>query len=221
MKKRKAMKGEAGETRDGAAKEKTAEQGKTPAAVESCPDSELVMSADTEEERAGAVENPDPIEALQEKVAALEDSLLRAKADYRNLLRRSTIERSDAVRYANAVLMKSLLVVVDDFERSLEATCDSDNVESVIGGVRLVYRNLVKALQDRGLEPIEALNRPFDPNVHEALMQRASPDHAPGTVLEQVAKGYRLGDRVIRPAKVIVSRAADVESPEERVDADL
>ncbi len=151
----------------------------------------------------------DPVAELQVKVAKLEDSLLRAKADFQNLQRRSAAERLDALRYANAELMKSLVKVVDDFERSLAAASKPDNLPAVVEGVRLVYENLTKALSDHGLEPIEALHRPFDPNVHEALLHQPSDRHPPGTVIEQIAKGYRLCDRVVRPAKVIVAKAME------------
>ena len=151
----------------------------------------------------------DSLAALQAKVVKLEESLLRAKADFQNLQRRAAAEHADAVRYANAELMKSLVKVVDDFERSLAAASKPENLPAVVEGVRLVYENLSKALTDHGLEPIEALHRPFDPKIHEALLHQPSDMHPPGTVIEQIAKGYRLRDRVVRPAKVIVAKEAD------------
>ena len=119
------------------------------------------------------------------------------------------MELTDAYRYANAELMKLLVRVVDDFERSLAAASKPDNLPAVVEGVRLVYENLNKALADHGLETIEALHRPFDPKIHEALLQQPSDKHPPGTVIEQIARGYRLRDRVVRPAKVIVAKEPD------------
>lgn len=164
-----------------------------------------------ETESVTEAEPANPVERLQAKVDALEDSLLRAKADYRNFQRRSAIERSEAIRYANAEMMKPLLGVIDDFERSLAAAEAVDDSEPVIDGVRLVYENLMKVLRLQGLVSIEALHRRFDPSIHEAMMQRPSKDHPPGTVVEEIAKGYRLGERVLRPTKVTVSAAANVE----------
>lgn len=158
------------------------------------------------------VEQEDTIESLREKIAALEDTLLRAKADFANTQRRNEKSRLDAVQYANAELMRSLLGVLDDLERSLDATGTAKDVKTIVEGVRLVYQNFKKALSDHGLEPIEALARPFDPHVHEAIMQQPAADCDPNTVLEEVAKGYRLKDRVIRPAKVVVSKALDSPS---------
>lgn len=151
----------------------------------------------------------DSVAELQAKIVKLEDALLRAKADFQNLQRRAAAEHADAFRYANAELMKLLVKVMDDFERSLAAASKPDNLQAVVEGVRLVYENLSKALSDHGLEPIEALHRPFDPNVHEALLHQPSAKHPPGTVIEQIAKGYRLRDRVVRPAKVIVSKTVE------------
>lgn len=151
----------------------------------------------------------DPVAELRAKVDSLEDALLRAKADYQNFQRRAAVERADAVRYANADIMRSVLGVLDDFERSLEAANSSDNLEAVVAGIKLVYDNLVQALRAHGLEKIDALHQPFDPNVHEALLQQQVADHPPGTVVEQVARGYRLHDRVLRPAKVIVAKEAN------------
>ncbi len=158
---------------------------------------------------AGPTEAVDPVEELQTKVNKLEDSLLRAKADYQNFLRRSAADRSMAIRYANAELMKSLLSVMDDFERSLEAARESHNLQAVVEGVQLVYDNLLKAMRAQGLERIAALHEPFDPNFHEAMMQQPSQDFPSGTVLEEVAKGYRLHDRVLRPTKVVVARTPE------------
>ncbi|MBU0717809.1 MAG: nucleotide exchange factor GrpE [Planctomycetes bacterium] len=153
------------------------------------------------------VEPEDTVESLQAKVAALEDALLRAKADYQNLQRRTTNERTEAVRYGNAELMRSLLSVADDLERSIAASDRSDNVSAVVDGIRLVHGNFLQALRNHGLEVIEALHRPFDPHVHEAMLQQPSDEHPDGTVIEEIARGYRLRDRVLRPPKVIVAKA--------------
>jgi molecular chaperone GrpE len=164
---------------------------------------------DTGVESTEAQEPTDPIERLEAKVASLEDSLLRAKADYQNLQRRLTIERGEAVRYANAELMKSLLGVMDDFERSLDAAKNTDQVDALVDGVRLVYDNFMKALTSHGLQPIKALHQAFDPHVHEAMMQQPSADFSPGTVIDEVTKGYQLHDRVLRPTRVVVSKAVE------------
>ncbi len=146
---------------------------------------------------------------LRAKVEKLEDGLLRARADLQNAQRRATTERLDAVRYANAELIKPLLAVVDDLERALSTADKPSGANAFVEGVRLVHQNLVKALADHGLETIDALGKPFDPTLHDALMQQPSSDKAPGTVIEQVTKGYRLRGRVLRPARVVVAKAPE------------
>lgn len=182
------------------------------------------MSEDQVEDDSSACTGTDDVDGeriavddLQAKISSLEDSLLRAKADYQNLQRRSDQERSKAVRFANAELIRCLLDVVDDFGRSIEASNSSEDSNSLADGLRLVYENFFKVLRTFGLEPIEALGEPFDPHVHEAMMQEESPDYPPETVIRELGKGYRLRERVLRPAKVVVSKAADAA---QRADAD-
>lgn len=174
----------------------------TPAPAEAGSDAET-KSPDEETAKL------DQAEGLRAKVEELEDRLLRAKADTQNLRRRFAVEQSSAIRYANAELMKSLLGILDDFERSLAATETSDNLQAVVDGAELVYQNLIQALRSQGLHAIDALHEPFDPNVHEAIMQQPSADYPAGTVVEEISKGYRLHDRVIRPTKVVVSKEPD------------
>ena len=196
---------------DGAKPSVSADAGEEPARTNASEVNADSVARD-ESKPAAAAEAAEPVDLVQQleaQVASLEDSLLRAKADYQNLQRRSALDGAEAIRYANAELMKSLLGVIDDFERSLEAAETSGNLDAVVDGVRLVYENLVKALGTHGLERIEALHRPFDPNFHEAMMQQPTADLAPGSVMEEIAKGYRLGDRVLRPAKVVVSKAPE------------
>ena len=149
----------------------------------------------------------DELTELRGKVDKLDDALLRARAEYQNFQRRAAVERAEAIRYANAGLMKSLLSVLDDFERAMSSPAGEGQV--VDEGVRLVYENLLKALREHGLETITTGTEPFDPSLHEAMMQQPSPDHPAGTILEEFAKGYKLRDRVLRPSKVVVSKAVD------------
>lgn len=158
---------------------------------------------DSADEEAGGETPPDP----QAEIDALKNALLRGRADFANLQRRAAIDRAEAIRFANAELLKSLLNALDDFDRTIVAAESSDNLESVVEGVELVHANLTKALQNSGLEEIPALHHAFDPTIHEALLHQPTDAHPPGTVVEQVAKGYRLRDRVLRPAKVIVAKA--------------
>lgn len=159
----------------------------------------------------GAAGEPVSVEALQERIRELEDRLLRTRAEVQNLQRRAEQERRDAVRYANAELMRRLIAVLDDMERALAAVDPSQHDAPVIAGVRLVYENLLKALREFGMMPVDALHQPFDPHVHEAMMRQPTAGHPEGTVIEELAKGYVLHERTLRPSKVIVAAAPEGE----------
>lgn len=143
------------------------------------------------------------------------DKWLRAKAEDENRAKRLAAERQEAVRYAIANLARSALNVVDDLERTLEASAKHDDATSLAEGVRIVYDHLLKVLRDHHIERVEAVGRPFDPQIHEALTQQPSTDHPAGTVLREIQKGYRLHERVLRPARVIVSCEPPDESQAE------
>jgi molecular chaperone GrpE len=154
------------------------------------------------------------VEELENKVASLEDALLRAKAETQNVRRRAAAERADAVLYGNAELVRALLTVHDDLERALSALPEQEKASPLAAGVRLALENFVKLLRDHGVEPIDAEGKPFDPQRHHALMRQYSNDLSEGTVLSQVARGFVLRDRVVRPAMVIVSRGPEsTEAP--------
>jgi molecular chaperone GrpE len=137
-----------------------------------------------------------------ERFAALEDQLKRVAADFDNYRKRALRERQEFAALANERLVKELLPVLDDLERALEAAAEHEEAK-LEEGVRLVHRSLAQLLEREGLREIETGGK-FDPHVHEALLAQPSEAEA-GSVLDVIQKGYRLGDRVVRPARVIVS----------------
>lgn len=160
-------------------------------------------------------ETPDSVVELRQKVDALEDQLLRTKAEHQNILRRAGTERIEAVRYANADLMRAIIPVLDDLDRAIEAAAARPAAEkrkpsaidpALLDGVKLVRENLLKALREQGMELIAAQHQAFDPHLHEAMMRQPSDEFPAGTVLQELAKGYRLRERTLRPARVIVSQ---------------
>lgn len=172
-------------------------------------------------EKVSAGEAEPAPEAVRKELAETREKLLRAKADFQNLQRRMQQEKAGALRYANADFARSLLPSLDDFERAFEAfQADNATVESVMKGVRLVYNSLVKALTDHHVTEINPNLEPFDPHVHEAVMQQPSEEHPNRTVLQTVQKGYQLHDRVLRPAKVIVSSSESEEVDATDIDAE-
>jgi molecular chaperone GrpE len=131
------------------------------------------------------------------------EALQRLKAEFDNFRKRTAREHEAMSARANEALLKELLPVLDDLERALEAAEQHEEAK-LEDGVRLVHRALAETVRRNGLEEIET-NGAFDPHVHEALLAQPGEEAEPGTVLQVLQKGYRLGDRVLRPARVVVA----------------
>ncbi len=142
-------------------------------------------------------------EPAAEAEPAPDDSYLRLAADFDNYRKRVAREQADLARRANERLLGELLPVIDDLERALEAAAAHEEA-TLEEGVRLVHRSLSGLLERHGLSEIEA-EGPFDPHIHEALLTQATEGATEGSVVQVLQKGYRLGDRVLRPARVIVA----------------
>jgi molecular chaperone GrpE len=132
-----------------------------------------------------------------------DDRLLRLAADFENYKKRAAREREQYVAFANERLLKDLLPVLDDLERALAAAEEHEEAQ-LEEGVRLVHRSLAALLERNGVREIETDGK-FDPHVHEALLAQPAEDREHGDVLDVVQKGYTLGERVVRPARVIVA----------------
>ncbi len=150
---------------------------------------------------------------LEEKIHLLEKELdnwkektLRLSAELQNLRRRYDREMSNTVIYANQKLIESLIPVIDELELALKASDKNKNFEAFRNGVEMIYRKLMQILEKEGVTPIQTEGKPFDYNLHEAVMTRKQKGVQPGTILEVVQKGYMYKDRVLRHAKVIVAQ---------------
>jgi molecular chaperone GrpE len=137
------------------------------------------------------------------RVNELLDKLKYLQADFENYRKRAERERRDVARHATEELLANLLPVLDDFDRCVEGLPDDEAGR----GVRMIHETILRVLREAGLEEIPGLGEPFDPWVHEVVGPAKDGDAPPGTVAEVVQKGYRLRDRVLRPAKVIVTEA--------------
>jgi molecular chaperone GrpE len=146
----------------------------------------------------------DEVESGEDRVAALEDKLLRLAADFDNYKKRVAREREEYVAFANERLVKELLPILDDLERALAAVGEHEEA-TVEEGVRLVHRSLASLLERNGVRVIDT-NGKFDPHVHEALLSQPS-NAEEGSVIDVVQKGYTIGDRVVRPARVVIAAA--------------
>jgi len=153
--------------------------------------------------------------ALEEEKAKAERHLnnwQRAEADFDNYKKRAEQERSESTKFANMVLILSLLPILDDLERAFNSLPAKLAQLTWIDGIRLIYRKLQATLEARGLSEIKTLGENFDPTVHEAVSQGEGEE---GKVIEELQKGYKLYDRVIRPALVVVGKGKEEEKKEE------
>jgi molecular chaperone GrpE len=148
---------------------------------------------------------PPPEPTPEERIARLQDEKLRLQAEMQNVVKRAQREKQEALKYAEADFAKELLLILDDLERTRESAKTAENIQAVADGVRIVYEHFLKVLRARGVEPLEAAGKPFNPDRHEALLQQPSAEHPAGTVMQELQRGYVMHERVLRPARVIVS----------------
>jgi molecular chaperone GrpE len=154
-----------------------------------------------------AAATAEPQEDLALELKQTQDRLLRLHADFENFRRRALKERTEAAQYSHQNLVKDLLSAVDNLERAIEhAGKGGGDLQNLLQGVELVRRQVLAALAKNGVTQIEALGKPFDPSLHEAMAQVADTSLAPNTVVEELEKGYKLRDRLVRPARVVVSK---------------
>ncbi|MDE3001020.1 MAG: nucleotide exchange factor GrpE [Gemmatimonadota bacterium] len=174
-----------------------------------------------EAEASGEEDAPDPLEEAIRESEEYKDRWIRLAAEFDNYKKRRTREFDALIQSASENLIRDLLPVLDSVARALEHRAegeeDSDGFKQ---GVTMIMEAFPKVLERRGLSEIEAAGKPFDPNYHEALMQMASEDHAEGVVMGVVERGYLLGDKVIRPAKVVVSGGSPGEESENEAEGE-
>ncbi len=156
-------------------------------------------------EDPGVIAEADEAGQLRRRVAELEDRLLRAAADFDNYRKRTARQYEEMEKAAADRVLTDLLDIVDNFRRALDNAGDTADGDPFRQGIAMIYEQMNALLARHGVQPIEALGRPFDPNLHDALMQMASEEHGEGTVAMVMSPGYRRGDRVLRHAKVGVS----------------
>ena len=161
------------------------------------------VAQESDDEEAG--EAPVKIVDARDQIDELNARVLRLTADYDNYRKRAQREKEDVRQFANQGLLEKLLPVLDNFEMAITAVKEAD--PSIKDGVQMIYDQLFAVLNDSGMEPIDAMGEQFDPNLHEALSQEETSDANEGTVVQQVQRGYKLNDRLVRPARVVVAKA--------------
>jgi molecular chaperone GrpE len=149
--------------------------------------------------------SPD-VEALRQDLARCQDRLLRSAAEFDNYRKRTERERREQADRTVSNVLLDLVGVLDDLERAMSAEAGGGSVEAYRAGVELIHRKIVELLKRRDVRPIEAVGAPFDPNLHQAVTTEAAEGHADGEVLEELRRGYMIGERLLRPAMVKVAR---------------
>jgi molecular chaperone GrpE len=150
------------------------------------------------------------IDELTAEKASLHDRLLRHRAEFENYRKRVERERSGLYQHGRDDVLLQLLPVVDNFERALSSLETSEgDAEALRHGIELIHKQFKDALSKFGLEPVEAVGKTFDPHVHEAVTTEATDEHEENTVIEEFQRGYKIGNRLLRPAKVKVASSPE------------
>ncbi len=170
-------------------------------------DTDQTESMEEQQSDASAEEPQEEIETLKKELEEVKDKHLRLYADFDNYKRRVSKEKEDLIKYSNEEFMRELLSAVDHLELALQHSSSSGAEPAALAeGVKLTLKELKTILAKFGLDSIEALGKPFDPSVHEAMTQIVSDEHEENTVIEEFRKGYMLKDRVLRASLVGVSK---------------
>jgi len=182
---------------------------------------EQIEEVSQEEDSEGRVKKDVPLEKvtraeLIEKVKEVQkeadnnyDLYIRSQAEKENMKKRFQKEKEDLAKYSNETLIKNLLSVADNLEKAISHSDDDKSVSALREGIELTLKGLMDILERAGLQTVKATDEPFDPNFHEAVAGREDDTVKPGMVLQELQKGYMLNQRLIRPAKVIISKGSD------------
>ena len=165
---------------------------------------DAAMPTDQPSEAAASLEGGDAAR-LEAERDAFRDQMLRTRADFDNYRKRVERDRATMIARASEDALRDILPVIDDLERALAAD-SGDNLAAFHQGVQMIYQQMLDVLARRGLEPIEAIGHDFDPNIHEAVAYEPAPGRREGEIIGELRKGYRIGDRLVRPSMVRVAQ---------------
>lgn len=146
------------------------------------------------------------LKELQERLEEKENKLLRVQADFENYKRRARLDLEVAEKYRSQRIISDLPLALDNFERALQIDPDNEQTKSLLQGMEMVHRQILEALKNEGVEQIPSVGEQFDPNMHQAVMQVEDEAYESNAVVEELQKGYKLKDRVIRPSMVKVNQ---------------
>jgi molecular chaperone GrpE len=167
----------------------------------------------------------DPLKEMEARLESVEqeskdshDRFLRVSAEFENYKKRAAREMNDFRKFANENYVKAMLPVVDNLDRAIESSSDDDHsIRSVVEGVNMTLKEILKIFEQFGVKPFESLGKTFDPALHQAVMQKETDNHPEKTILNELEKGYMMHDRLLRPAMVVVSKTTESENQENQV----
>jgi molecular chaperone GrpE len=151
------------------------------------------------------------LEEKENELTELRERLLYQQADFENFKKLKAKEKQEVLRFGNETLVKELLPVIDNLERAVQHGCKTEDAKAIVEGVQLTLNSFLKVLEKFGVTRVDALEKEFDPNVHEAIAQEAREDKAPGTVVTELQKGYIMDGRLLRPSMVTVAKSSEEE----------
>jgi molecular chaperone GrpE len=151
------------------------------------------------------------LDEKEKEVGELKERLLYQQADFENFKKLKAKEKQEVLKFGNETLVKELLPVIDNLERAIQHGCKTEDAKAIVEGVELTLNSFLKVLEKFGVTRVDALEREFDPNVHEAIAQEAREDKAPGTVVTELQKGYIMDGRLLRPSMVTVAKSSEKE----------
>lgn len=177
------------------------------------PPAETPGTPEASTEAAPQAPEADPLTTALQEAAQWKDTAYRNAAELDNFRKRAAREAQETRAYANADLLRGILPILDNFEMGLEAARNESANSMIFMGMSMVQRQITDFLRDMGVQEIEALSKAFDPNLHDAVAQEASPDTPEGTILRVTRRGYKLKDRLLRAASVVVSSGPTTPEP--------
>jgi molecular chaperone GrpE len=179
---------------------------------------ENIPSETDHAEQEAVLDSAEKMKELEAEVAGLKDRLLRQTAETENVRRRLEREKTDATAYAVTSFARDLLAVADNLRRALDsippAVRETKGVETIVSGVEMTERELKNVLQRHGIVPVDALGQKLDPNLHQPMFEVETADQEPGIIVQELQTGYRIKDRLLRPALVGVAKAPAAQAAE-------
>lgn len=173
------------------------------------------MKEEKKKKKSKTARLEEELERVKTELKDYRERYLRALADLDNFKKRMIKEKQEYIEFANENLIKSLLSVLDNFERAIDSAKITNEFQPFYKGIELIYQELKKILEKEGLKEFSSLGEEFNPQKHEAVVALESDDHPPNIIVDELQKGYILKDRIIRPAKVAVSKNKEKEVEED------